>query len=87
MSAAHEAEILADLRRTHAQLKDAHHVKTSPAPSAWSMRLTLEEVDVLLAAVDERNALRREVTGDPAPPFPPVSVRVHTPAAIVDLNA
>lgn len=70
-----EAQILADLRRTHAQLKGAGRVQVD-IPSTWSMRLTLEEVDVLLAAVDERDELRRQSVGDWEPDFPPVRVDV-----------
>lgn len=84
MSPQHEATILDELRRTYAQLK-----KTAGPPNlnvkAWSMRLTLEEVEVVLAAVDERDELRREVCGDPIPPFPSVTVReaAITPTYVV----
>lgn len=60
----HAGQIIADLRRTHAQLKvDAADPWPNKA-SAWSMRLTLEEVDVLLAIVDERDDLKRRLLGD-----------------------
>lgn len=71
MSAEHEAAILADLRRTHAQLKvDRENANVN----AWSMRLTIEEVDLLLAIVDERDELRRQTVGDLETPFAPVRV-------------
>lgn len=67
MSAEFEAQILADLRRTHAQLK-----KTPPSSTpaqgngvhGWSMRLTVEEVDLLLKIVDERDDLKRRLLSD-----------------------
>lgn len=68
MSAEFEAQILADLRRTHAQLK-AGHTMTTHAP-AWSMRLTIEEVDLLLAIVDERDELKRRLLTDWEPDLP-----------------
>lgn len=72
MSVEHEATILADLRRTHAQLKAGDTMRKNP--TAWSMRLTIEEVDVLLAIVDERDELRRELCDDWEPGYPPVTV-------------
>lgn len=73
MSAEFEAQILADLRRTHAQLK-----KTPPSSTpaqgngvhGWSMRLTVEEVDLLLKIVDERDDLKRRLLSDWEPDFP-----------------
>lgn len=81
MSPQHEATILEELRRTHAQL-----VKTPPSSTpagrdghhGWSMRLTVEEVDLLLKIVDERDELRRQLVGDWEPPFPPATVVPHT---------
>jgi hypothetical protein len=75
MSAEFEATILAEIRRTHAQLK-----KTPPSSTpaqgngvhGWSMRLTVEEVDVLLAIVDERDALKRRLLSDWEPEIHPV---------------
>lgn len=59
MSPANREQVLADLRRTHAQLK-ANQADNAEMPvHQWSMRLTLEEVDVLLAIVDERDDLKR----------------------------
>lgn len=61
-----DAQMIDELRCTRDQLR-------APSDGApWLMKVTLEDVDALLAAVDERDALRREVCGDPAPPFPPV---------------
>lgn len=72
VTAEREAQILADLRRTHAQLKAGATMRTVPVE--WSMRFTLEEVDVILAAIDERDELRRQTVGDWEPDFPPVTV-------------
>lgn len=69
---AHDETVIAELRRCRAGLK----VPTPAERPAWTMKLTMEEVDALLRAVDERDDLRREVCGDPTPPFPPVSVTV-----------
>lgn len=77
MSAEFEAQILADLRRTHAQLKAGTEAAThtgDPSSAPWSMRLTIEEVDLLLAIVDERDELRRQTVGDWEPELPPVRV-------------
>lgn len=66
VSPVHADEILRDLRRTHAQLKAVRkdNAHLPEGFSAWSMRLTLEEVDVLLAIVDERDDLKRRLVGD-----------------------
>lgn len=67
MSAEFEAQILAEIRRTHAQLKRTPPSST-PAQGngvhGWSMRLTIEEVDLLLAIVDERDDLKRRLLTD-----------------------
>jgi len=65
VSVEHEAAILSDLRRTHAQLKKVGDGTPRPTvPATWSMRLTVEEVDLLLAIVDERDDLKRRLVGD-----------------------
>jgi len=74
MSAEFEAQILADLRRTHAQLKanvgGSNGVPTNAVAAAWSMRLTVEEVDLLLRIVDERDDLKRRLLSDWEPDLP-----------------
>lgn len=78
-----EGQIIADLRRTYDQLKrnaGAPNLDGSPNTKAWSMRLTLEEVETLLAMADECIELRRQTVGDWEPDFPPVQV---TPSVIV----
>lgn len=65
-----ESTILAEIRKTHAQLKKA----SDEGQGGWTMRLTVEEMDTLLAIVDERDELRRQTVGDWEPDFPPVRV-------------
>lgn len=74
VSPVHADEILRDLRRTHAQLRNAGKTALGRdiTPSGWSMRLTLEEVDVLLAIVDERDDLKRRLLGDWEPDIEPI---------------
>lgn len=82
MSAEYEAQILADLRRTHAQLKGAA-LSSTPAQRdghhGWSMRLTIEEVDLLLGIVDERDDLKRRLLSDWEPDLEPI----EPPAEVV----
>lgn len=42
-----------------------------------AMKVTLEELDALFRAVDERDELRRQTVGDWEPDFPPVRVEKH----------
>lgn len=76
MSPTQEATVLDELRRTYAQLKKAHG-------SSWSMRLTLEEVEVLLRLADEVTELRRQTVGDWEPDFPPVRIEMLATGGIV----
>lgn len=63
-----DARMLADLREWRAR-RDIDPIRVT---------LTIDEVDMLLRVADDRDALRREVCGDPTPPFPPVRVAVET---------
>lgn len=74
----HIETVIADLRRTHAQLAgNTPSAANAKTPREWSMRLTVEEVGALLAIVDERDELRRQTVGDWEPDFPPVTVEKH----------
>jgi len=67
---AHDETIIGELRRCRANLRE-------PAPAdraAWTMKLTMEEVDALLRAVDERDELRRQTVGDLETGINPVRV-------------
>lgn len=59
----HDATIIAELRDIRGRIG-----------AKLSMSVTLEEVDALLRAVDERDELRRQTVGDWEPEFPPVTV-------------
>ena len=50
-----DAHMLAELREWRAR------VDTSRDARRWSMRLTLDELDMLLRIADERDAIRREL--------------------------
>lgn len=50
----HDARLLADLRAWRERVTGSEHDR-------WSARLTLDELDMLLRAADERDALRRQL--------------------------
>ena len=60
-----EATVIAEIRRTHAQLRNGRvTAEVGASGIEWSMRFTVEEVDVLLAIVDERDDLKRRLLED-----------------------
>lgn len=69
MSVTHDETIIGELRTTRRGIGQR-----------LSMMVTLEEVDALLRAVDERDELRRQTVGDWEPDFPPVRVDTFTPS-------
>lgn len=54
------------------ELRSARRRLEGATPLA--MKVTLEELDALFRAVDERDELRRQTVGDWEPDFPPVRV-------------
>lgn len=78
---AHVETIIADLRRSYDQLRTTPPSSTPsdrPGVHGWSMRLTVEEVGVLLALHDEVIELRRQSVGDFETGFTPVAVESVT---------
>lgn len=65
-----DARMLADLREWRARVDT-----NAREAGRWSMRLTLDELDMLLRIADERDALKREACADPDEPARPVEIR------------
>lgn len=70
----HDATIIAELRGVRGRIG-----------AKLSMSVTLEEVDALLRAVDERDELRRQTVGDLETGFPPVRVTSVLPMSEEEL--
>lgn len=70
----HDATIISELRTVRARIG-----------AKLSMSITLEEVDALLRAVDERDELRRQTVGDLEAGFPPVRVTSVLPMSEEEL--
>lgn len=70
-----DEKMIADLREWRSRITPAPSEAERSAGRPYSVQLRLEEVDALLAAVDERDALRRELVDMPDDHFAPVPVR------------
>lgn len=67
-----DALLIAELREHRARI-------ATGAP--WTLRVTLDELDALLAAVDERDAFKREATAEPTVRWEPSRAPI-TPAPV-----
>ena len=61
--ASHDARLIDDLRAWRARVDER-----GPEPERWTARLTLDELDALLTAADDRDRLAREACAEPEPP-------------------
>ena len=69
-----DEKMIADLREWRSRITPAPSEAERSAGHPYSVQLRLEEVDALLAAVDERDALKRELVDMPDDRFAPVPV-------------